>query len=178
MSYLNIEIKARCPNPQKIRQYLLSKGADYRGTDTQTDTYFNVPEGRLKLREGNIENNLIFYKRQNQTGPRDSQFHLSKTNDPNSLRELLTECLGVKTAVVKKREIYYIQNVKFHIDSIEGLGSFVEIEAGNVLADLSRDVLAEQCDFYVKEFGIEEKDFVEYSYSDLILANEEAGVNE
>ena len=63
MSYLNIEIKARCTDSRFIRDYLLSRGADFKGTDHQTDTYFNVPHGRLKLREGNIENNLIFYIR-------------------------------------------------------------------------------------------------------------------
>jgi adenylate cyclase class IV len=56
MPFLNVEIKARCVNADFIRKYLLSENADFKGVDEQTDTYFNVPNGRLKLREGNIEN--------------------------------------------------------------------------------------------------------------------------
>jgi predicted adenylyl cyclase CyaB len=170
MSYLNIEIKAKCSNPAGVRKYLQGLNAEFKGTDTQTDTYFNVPAGRLKLREGNIENNLIFYERQNQKGPKDSHFHLSAISDPGSMKNLLVECLGVKVAVVKKREIYYIKNVKFHIDEVQGLGSFVEIEAGNILADLTRDQLAAQCDFYMKELQIEQDDLIHNSYSDLLIS--------
>ena len=54
-----VEIKARCTQAQRVRDYLRSHGADVRGTDHQTDTYFRVPHGRLKLREGRIENVLI-----------------------------------------------------------------------------------------------------------------------
>ena len=69
MTFLNVEIKAKCRDSNRVRNYLLNNGAAYKGTDEQTDTYFNVPNGRLKLREGNIENNLIFYDRGNQAGP-------------------------------------------------------------------------------------------------------------
>lgn len=168
MSFLNIEIKAYCSDPDRIRLYLLSKGAEFVGTDSQTDTYFNVPQGRLKLREGNIENNLIFYQRDNQSGPKGSHFHLSKTTDPSGLRTLLSACLGVKISVRKKREIYYIKNVKFHIDVVEGLGSFIEIEAGNVLANLSEDELSQQCHFYMKELEIKQEDLITNSYSDML----------
>jgi len=70
MSYLNVEIKAWCSDPSIVRNYLHSRDADFKGTDDQTDTYFNVSNGRLKMREGNIENNLIFYERHNQSGPK------------------------------------------------------------------------------------------------------------
>ncbi len=69
----------------------------------------------------------------------------------------------------KKREIYYINNVKFHIDEVPGLGSFVEIEAGNILADISNEKLQEQCDFYLKEFEIKQEDLIAESYSDLLF---------
>ncbi|MBL7709922.1 MAG: hypothetical protein JNJ86_12680, partial [Chitinophagaceae bacterium] len=68
MSFLNVEIKARCADASFIRNYLLNQGAEFKGTDLQTDTYFNVTNGRLKLREGNIENALIWYERTNQAG--------------------------------------------------------------------------------------------------------------
>jgi adenylate cyclase, class 2 len=170
MSYLNVEIKANCKEPQFIRKYLLSHDAEFKGKDEQTDTYFNVANGRLKLREGNIENSLIFYERDNQAGPKNSQFNLVKVEDANGLKEILTKSMGVKVIVKKKREIFYINNVKFHIDEVPGLGSFVEIEAGNILADLPKDELKTQCDFYLQEFGIKEEDLIDVSYSDMLLA--------
>ena len=170
MAFLNVEIKAKCSDAPFIRQYLLSAGADFKGIDEQTDTYFNVLNGRLKLREGNIENNLIFYERTNQAGPKSSHFQLVKIEDADGLKEALTKSNGIKVVVKKRREIYYINNVKFHIDEVPGLGSFVEIEAGNVQVDLSEQQLKEQCDFYLKEFGIKEEDLVEVSYSDMLLA--------
>jgi predicted adenylyl cyclase CyaB len=124
----------------------------------------------LKLREGNIENNLIFYERSNQAGPKDSHFHLVKINDAEGLKEVLTKSMGIKVIVKKRREIYYIDNVKFHIDEVPGLGSFTEIEAGNILVDLSKEKLQEQCDFYMKEFNIKQEDLIEVSYSDMMMA--------
>lgn len=167
MPYLNVEIKARCTNPAFIRDYLLSNNAEFRGTDEQTDTYFHVPNGRLKLREGNIENNLIYYERSNQAGPKDSHFQLVKINDAAGLKEVLTKANGIKVVVKKKREIYYIDNVKFHIDEVPELGSFVEIEAGNMLADLSKEQLKAQCDHYLSEFRVEDGDLIDISYSDM-----------
>lgn len=170
MSLLNVEIKARCNNASSIRKYLLDNNADFKGVDEQTDTYFNVQHGRLKLREGNIENNLIFYERTNQAGPKNSHFNLVKVEDAKGLKEALQKSIGIKVVVQKRREIYYIANVKFHIDEVPGLGSFVEIEAGNILADLSQQQLNEQCNFYLQEFGINEEDLMAVSYSDMLLA--------
>jgi len=169
MSFINIEIKARSNNSKVIRQWLLDNKADFKGIDEQTDTYFNVPNGRLKLREGNIENNLIYYERKNQAGPKQSDFNLLPVENPVALKDLLSTAMGIKVIVKKKREIYYIDNVKFHIDVIEGLGDFVEIEASNKPKDIPIEQLREQCDFFMLAFGIEEKDLVENSYSDLLL---------
>jgi adenylate cyclase class 2 len=169
MPFLNVEIKARCRNAEFIRNYLQANNAELKGTDEQTDTYFEVPNGRLKLREGNIENNLIFYERKNQAGPKNSTFNLVKIEDARGLKEVLTKSNGIKVVVKKKREIYYIKNVKFHIDEVPGLGSFVEIEAGNILADLGAEKLKSQCDFYMKELGVKPEDLVEISYSDMLL---------
>lgn len=171
MTFLNVEIKAKCRDSNRVRNYLLNNGAVYKGSDEQTDTYFNVPHGRLKLREGNIENNLIFYDRGNQAGPKDSHFHLVKVEDANGLKEVLTKSNKIKIIVRKRREIYYIANVKFHIDEVPELGSFIEIEAGNLLADLSAVQLREQCNFYLHELGIKNEDLVEVSYSDMLLSS-------
>jgi predicted adenylyl cyclase CyaB len=170
MAYLNVEIKAKFDNPDRMRNYLKANGAVFKGVDEQTDTYFNVPNGRLKLREGNIENNLIYYERNNQAGPKDSKFHLLKVEDAAGLKEVLTKSNGIKVVVKKRRDIYYIANVKFHIDEVPGLGSFAEIEAGNVLADLTKQQLTEQCEFYLKELGIKPEDLIDNSYSDMLLA--------
>lgn len=169
MPFLNVEIKAKCNNPQFIRDYLITHKAEFRGTDEQTDTYFNVASGRLKLREGNIENNLIFYERDNEAGPKNSSFNLVKIEDANGLKEVLSKSSGIKVVVKKKREIYYISNVKFHIDEVPGLGSFVEIEAGNIVADLTQQQLKEQCDFYVAQFGLKPEHMIAVSYSDMLL---------
>lgn len=174
MEFLNVEIKATCSNPAFVRQYLLDHQAEFKGTDEQCDTYFNVPHGRLKLREGNIENNLIHYERNNQAGPKDSRFILVKADDAAGLKEALTRANGIKVIVKKIREIYYIGNVKFHIDEVPGLGSFVEIEAGNRFhPSLTREQLKAQCDHYMQAFHIDEKDLVVFSYSDLLIVKSE-----
>ena len=174
MPHLNVEIKASCSNPEFIRNYLFTKNAKFIGTDRQIDTYFNVTNGRLKLREGVIENNLIFYERNNQPGPKSSFFNLIKISDPNGLKEVLKNSIGIKMIVTKKREIYYIGNIKFHIDEVDELGSFVEIEAGNILVDLTELELTEQCNFYLKEFGIKTKDLIAESYSDMLIKKQRA----
>ena len=168
MSFINIEIKARTSNADFIREYLISHGAEFRGVDEQTDTYFNVSKGRLKLREGKIENNLIYYNRPDQEGPKQSDFQLFAVNDTNSLREILTAALGIKVTVKKRREIYFIHNVKFHLDTLEELCNFVEIEASNKDQDISADKLREQCSFYMKELHISDQDLISSSYSDML----------
>jgi adenylate cyclase, class 2 len=167
---LNIEIKAKTDQPEIIRCYLKTNQAEFKGTDFQTDTYFNVLNGRLKLREGNIENNLIYYERQDIHGAKESNFHLVKIANAMALKEVLARSLGTKIVVRKKREIYFIGNVKFHIDEVEGLGNFAEIEASDLCADLSKEELQKQCDFYLSELEIKEEDLVSVSYSDMLFA--------
>lgn len=148
----------------------MGQGAEFRGTDHQTDTYFNSPRGRLKLREGNIENNLIYYERPDQAGPKQSFFKLVKVADAAGLKDALNASMGIKVIVRKQREIWYIANVKFHIDEVEGLGAFMEIEAGNLLApELDRDALQRQCDHYMQAMGVREADLLQVSYSDLLM---------
>jgi adenylate cyclase, class 2 len=169
MAFINIEIKARTTNADSIRHYLLNHEAELHGTDEQTDTYFNVASGRLKLREGNIENNLIYYQRMETAGVKQSNVELVKAEDGPGLRNILAKALGIKAVVKKKREIYYIRNVKFHLDTLEGLGSFVEIEASNRFEDIPAEKLRQQCEAYMREFGVGEEDLVNMSYSDMVL---------
>lgn len=167
--HLNIEIKARCTNPDLIRNYLKENKANFKGTDFQRDTYFNVPNGRLKLRQGNIENSLIHYERENQSGPKSSHVSLYKVENGDVLRNVLLNALGEKVTVEKQREIYFIDNVKFHLDEVPGLGSFAEIEAIDNDGSIGKERLQEQCEFYLKAFGIAETDLLTDSYSDMLL---------
>jgi adenylate cyclase, class 2 len=170
MKHINIEIKAKCFYPKKVEAFLVSANALFKGTDLQKDTYFNVPNGRLKLRQGNIENNLIFYNRNNQKGPKQSDFQLLPVTNASEMENLLTEALGVKVIVEKKRNIYFLGNIKIHIDEVPQLGSFVEIEASN-LSDRSLTVeqLHKQCTDLMQHFEIKEEDLIENSYSDMLL---------
>ena len=170
MSLLNIEIKARCTQPDKIRKLLKDQKADFKGTDHQVDTYFEVPDGRLKLRQGTIEQNLIFYRRSNAKAPKASDINLVPAEHPKQLLELLTNALGQKVVVDKQREIYFIDNVKFHIDEVKELGSFVEIEAIDKDGTIGEQRLHKQCRRYMKLLQIDESDLVAESYSDLIMA--------
>ena len=169
MAHLNIEVKAKCDQPDFIREYLKANNAEFKGTDHQVDTYFNVVKGRLKLREGNIENNLIYYERNDQPGAKESSFQLINVPDAKGLKEVLIKSLGVKVVVEKKREIWFIKNVKFHLDEVSGLGSFAEIEASNLYSNIPKEELQKQCNFYLKEFGINDEDLIAISYSDMLL---------
>ena len=170
MPFKNVEIKAKISNSDKIRSVLKGLNADFKGLDHQIDTYFRVPDGRLKLREGNIENNLIFYHRNNEKGPKESNYHLYKTEPDSPLKAILVSCLGIWKVVDKYREIYFIENVKFHIDRVEGLGDFFEIEAIDRTGSTSSESLEEQCRHYLELCGVGVDELMEGSYSDLIGA--------
>lgn len=169
MGILNVEIKASSADPDSVREILKKNNADSKGTDHQVDTYFKVKEGRLKLREGTIENNLIFYHRSNQAAPKASEVNLVPMESPAEMKALLTNALGIKVVVDKKREIYFIENVKFHIDEVQGLGSFVEIEAIDEAGNIGESRLREQCEYYVELLGISDDNMIAVSYSDLLM---------
>jgi adenylate cyclase class 2 len=169
MGFTNVEIKARCDDQAAVRNYLKSHDADFKGEDHQVDTYFNVSNGRLKLREGMIENALIYYDRSNQQGPKQADGALYTSEPGSSLKGVLTKALGTKVIVDKKREIYFIDNVKFHVDTVEGLGTFMEIEAIDKDGSIGIDKLQEQCEHYLREIGTKDSDLVSVSYSDLLL---------
>lgn len=168
MQIINIEIKARTAGIAPLRKILSQEGALFRGTDHQTDTYFNVPKGRLKLREGNIENNLIHYSRTDQSGPKLSRVALFPvTKEASSLRAILDKSCGVLIEVRKSREIYYIGNIKFHLDQVDGLGEFVEIEVSGMPGE--EETLMNSCKQYMSLLGITHENLVKESYSDMLL---------
>lgn len=166
---LNIEIKARSVDHTQIRKILKSKKAVFKGIDHQIDTYFKVKSGRLKLREGNIENYLIYYNRENKKGPKQSDYFLFENSAKSCLKNILIKSLEILTVVDKQREIYFINNIKFHLDVVKDLGKFVEIEAiGN--SKTNKDKLLKQCEYYLDLLQISKKDLISGSYSDLLLA--------
>jgi predicted adenylyl cyclase CyaB len=164
-----IEIKARCTEQDKVRNILIAENAFFKGKDHQIDTYFNVPNGRLKLREGTIENNLIHYERPDQKGPKQSSVLLYKSDPNSTLKALLEKANGILVVVDKQREIYFIDNVKFHIDTVKDLGTFVEIEAIDEDGTIGKEKLQSQCENYLKIFNIQEKELLDSSYSDLLI---------
>ncbi len=170
MTILNFEFKAKTSDLEKAEKKLLSLNPKFIGEDNQTDTYFNVQNGRLKLREGNIENALIYYERPNTASAKQSNVLLYKHDPDKTLKEILTKSLGVKVIVNKKRKIYFIDNVKFHFDTIKELATFfIEVEAISTNEKNSVEQLEAQCKTYASLFNIQAEDYVSFSYSDLIL---------
>lgn len=169
MNIKNFEFKVKVDEIEKYENKLLTLNPTFKGVDYQKDTYFNTQQGRLKLREGNIENSLINYDRENISGSKESQIILYQ-HEPNvALKNILTKQLGVKIEVEKKRKIYFISNVKFHFDLVENLGTFIEVEAIDNKEEFTIEELKKQCDEYFNFFGFAGQNLIDKSYSDLIL---------
>jgi adenylate cyclase, class 2 len=168
MSHTNIEFKAKANNIEALEQKLQTLNPVFIGEDNQKDTYYNVTNGRLKLREGNIENALIWYERSNIAGAKQSDIILYKHIPNNALKNILEKLHGIKIIVDKKRKIYFVDNVKFHFDRVEGLGTFVEVEAIDSDGSIAVEKLKEQCNYYTTFFEIAKEDFMEVSYSDML----------
>ena len=164
----NWELKARCPDQEAAAQQVGRLGARYTGLEVQTDTYFRVPKGRLKLRE--IEGQqpaLIGYSRPDQTGARLSSYHLVPVADAAAMKTILTETLGVRGVVSKRRHIWLWENVRIHLDEVAGLGSFVEFEA--VLTSPVEEVAAPgQLNELCQALQIAANDLLAPSYGDLM----------
>lgn len=167
--HINFEFKAAHRNIEEAEKVLQNLQPLFVGEDHQVDTYFNVPNGRLKLREGTIEQALIFYQRTNVAGAKQSDVILYQHPADAALKQILTQSLGIKTVVDKRRKIYFIDNVKFHFDTVQDLGTFVEVEAIDKDGSIGTETLREQCRHYQQLLGVKEEDFIAGSYSDLLL---------
>ncbi len=165
---LNIEFKARASNIGHLEEKLQGLNPRFVGEDKQTDTYFKVEKGRLKLREGNIENSLIYYERENTANAKSSNILLYQHQPDEILKEILTTTMGIKVVVEKTRRIYFIDNVKFHFDTVKGLGTFIEVEAIDKTGDIGKAKLQAQCRQYAEFFNVQDADYVALSYSDLM----------
>ena len=163
------EFKARSNCNRELEQKLPQLDAHFAGEDHQTDTYFNVPYGRLKLREGTIENALIHYHRENVLGAKPSNVELYRHRPEKNLKKILADALEIKIIVAKKRRIWFVKNVKIHFDEVNRLGEFVEVEAIDEDGSLSIETLKDQCNLFASLFEIKKEDYIACSYSDLLL---------
>lgn len=168
MAHLNVEFKAITHNLLHLEEQLKTLHPIFKGEDHQLDTYFNTGTGRLKLREGNIENALIWYDRANISGSKQSHILLYQHQPDNTLKQILIKPLGIKIVVDKCRRIYFIDNVKFHFDTVKGLGNFIEVEAIDAYGSIGLDKITEQCNYYASFFNINSSDFQSLSYSDML----------
>jgi predicted adenylyl cyclase CyaB len=134
----------------------------------QVDTYFAARRGRLKLREVDDERaELIAYERPDRVDVRASSYRVVPVAAPAALAAALAAALGVRGKVVKRREIYLWENVRIHIDRVEGLGAFLEFEA--VIGESDGDEVSRQrLETLSERLGIRSEDTVTGSYSDLL----------
>ena len=171
----NVELKARDPDPDRSFERALALGADDRGEIKQRDTYFAAVRGRLKLREQEaggspLWDELIGYSRADSTEPGTSNYLRVPVADAAALREALDSALGTLVTVVKRRRVLLWENVRIHLDEVEGLGSYVELE-GVAEAESDLSVEHEKVERLRRELGIEDQDLVAGSYSDLLLSD-------
>ena len=167
----NVEIKARV----RDRRTLFARAQRIANSPpvemVQDDTFFVCSNGRLKLRAFSVsEGELIFYRRDDSAAPRESQYIVTSTACPSELRECLASALGECGRVRKKRILFRVGNTRIHIDEVEGLGDFMELEVV-----LSEDQTVVEgiatARRVMQQLGISEQDLVEQAYIDLLQGN-------
>ncbi len=163
----NIELKARLRDPSRAVRICEEIGAAYQGDIRQTDTYFRVLEGRLKLRECEPgEDYLVFYRRPDMAHAKGSDYFIEPASP--SMGTFLTTALGRLAVVRKVRALWLWENVRIHLDHVDELGAFIEFEA--VLSTVHDDA-----DGHAKiarlrtAFAIEEADLLPGSYVEMVL---------
>jgi homotetrameric cytidine deaminase len=165
----NVELKARDPDPARTLALALEAGAEDLGEIAQRDTYFSGARERLKLREQEPgESELIAYGRPNETQARVSEYRRVPVSDAGALREALDASLGTVVVVDKRRRLLLWEGVRIHLDEVDGLGSFLELEA---VAPEGSDLSAERAkvERLRGELGVDDGNLVATGYSDLLL---------
>ncbi|HEX5683660.1 MAG TPA: class IV adenylate cyclase [Ideonella sp.] len=164
----NIEIKARIASVQQLLPRAEALAGQVPTEIRQDDTFFGCPNGRLKLRAFSAERGeLIFYQRANQQGPKESFYMLSPTMSPDTLREALTLAWGQVGRVRKRRLLLLVGRTRVHLDEVEGLGDFMELEV--VLRDDEpADAGIQEAHALMAQLGIEPSALVEGAYLDLL----------
>jgi predicted adenylyl cyclase CyaB len=165
---MNVEIKARIKDIDALRGRIEAISGAPCEEIHQEDTFFPVPKGRLKLRTLSPERGeLIYYDREDTCEPKPSHYLIAKTTNPATLHAVLANALGVRGIVRKQRLLYLVSKTRIHLDAIEGLGSFLELE---VVLDKGESV--ERGEKVAREImaklGIEEADLIRGAYIDLL----------
>src|SRR5688572_18317134 len=166
----NIEIKARVRDFDEIRQ----RAERLSDTDVQIirqeDTFFNTEKGRLKLRVLATDRaQLIYYLRSDQEGPKRSDYHIFETPDPENLRRVLELAYGVRGMVKKTRYLYIVGQTRIHLDDVNGLGQFMELEV--VLQERQSNAEGEEiAERLMSSLGVERSHLIESAYMDMLEA--------
>jgi predicted adenylyl cyclase CyaB len=164
----NIEIKARIDSIDGVLPRVAALADQGPFEIEQDDTFFACTNGRLKLRVfADQSGELIFYRRADQMGPKESFYLRSPVGSPDSLREALTLAYGLAGRVVKHRTLFLFGRTRIHLDRVEGLGDFLELEV--VLKDgESADVGVTEADNLLVQLGIGREKLVSPAYVDLL----------
>lgn len=164
----NIEIKARVRNFPDLKRRAESLSDSPVQVIPQEDTFFVAPQGRLKLRVlAPDSGQLIYYTRPNQNGPKRSDYHIYQTNDPENLKRTLAMAYSVRGVVRKTRYLYMVGQTRVHLDDVEGLGQFMELEVvmRRDQSDADGQAIANEL---MQKLGIQSNDLIEGAYMDLI----------
>jgi predicted adenylyl cyclase CyaB len=163
----NVEIKAEVKDTMRLRA-LIEELSEVPGIGiSQEDTFFHTPRGRLKLRTLSPEHGeLIYYEREDVSGPKRSNYQVYTTSDPKSLEAALSAALGIRGVVRKQRSLYQVGQTRIHLDKVESLGTFLELEV--VLTPGQSEEGATIAAELMAQLGIPESDLVEVAYIDLI----------
>ncbi len=164
----NVEIKAHVTDMASLKERAKSISTDGPFEISQEDTFFECSTGRLKLRKfDDTRGELIFYQRPDKGGPKESFYLRSETSDPDTLRQSLEITYGMTGKVNKKRLLYLIGRTRVHLDKVEGLGEFMELEV--VLAENdSTESGAAEAEKLMDQLGIASTALIEGSYFDLL----------
>jgi predicted adenylyl cyclase CyaB len=164
----NIEIKARIGSVDALEPRVRSLATTGPVTVEQDDTFFHCNAGRLKLRAFSAtEGELIFYRRADVQGPKASFYVRTPTSNPESLRECLSLAWGQAGRVVKHRTLYFVGRTRVHLDRVEGLGDFLELEV--VLEDdESAEAGVREAHAIMTRLGITPTQLVASAYVDLL----------
>jgi predicted adenylyl cyclase CyaB len=164
----NIEIKARIASVEAVAPKAAAVATDGPVDIVQDDTFFRCDNGRLKLRAFSAESGeLIFYRRPDQQGPKESFYLRSPTTEPDTLRESLTLAYGQSGRVRKHRTLFLAGRTRIHLDRVEGLGDFLELEV--VLGDNeASDVGVREAKELMAALGVEPGQLIDGAYVDLL----------
>jgi adenylate cyclase class IV len=164
----NIEIKARVDDLAALERLVAGLADSGPIAIPQDDTFFVCNAGRLKLRVfTNSEGELIFYRRANEQGPKESFYIRSPAPDPDSLREALGLAYGLAGRVIKHRTLYLVGRTRVHLDRVDGLGEFLELEVVLEEGEPTETGVREAHDLLAR-LGIPDSWLVETAYVDLV----------